>query len=78
MITPAQVRMARAALGITAAQLATLARIGQATVLRFERDEGVVLTSTLEAIQSALEKKGIIFLASGEQKPGGPGVRLKK
>lgn len=78
MITPAQVRMARAALNISAVELAKLAGVGKTTILRFEREEGRPLAETLEAIQSALEKKGIVFLTTDEHKRGGPGIRWNK
>lgn len=78
MIAPIQVRMARAALGISAKDLAKLAKVGEATVLRFERNEGRFFARTAEKIQAALEKKGIVFLGADEQKPGGPGIRWAK
>lgn len=78
MITSAQVRMARGALGISTAVLAKMAKVVRSTVTRFENDEGRFLVETVAAIQTVLEKKGIVFLATDEMKPGGPGVRLRK
>jgi predicted transcriptional regulator len=78
MITSVQVRMARGALGISTAALAKMAKVVRSTVTRFENDEGRFLVETVTAIQTVLEKKGIIFLAADEVKPGGPGVRMKK
>ncbi len=78
MITSVQVRMARGALGISTAALAKMAKVVRSTVTRFENDEGRFLVETVTAIQTVLEKKGIIFLAADEVKPGGPGIRLKK
>jgi len=78
MISSVQVRMARGALDISAADLSKLAKIAKSTVLRFERNEGRFIIDTVAALQKALEKKGIVFLDVDEQKPGGPGIRLKK
>lgn len=78
MIVGIQVRIARGALDITAAQLAAMAKVAKSTLLRFERDDGRFLVDTVTAIQKTLEKKGIVFLDEDEQKPGGPGIRLKK
>lgn len=77
MIDPTQCRMARAALGWTALQLAEKAQIGVATVNRFEAGQGKPITATLAAMQRALEDAGAVFLDAGEMKPGGPGVRLR-
>lgn len=77
-ITGLQVRMARVAVGWSAAELADASGIGEATIRRFETGRGEIFPHTLERMQRALEKKGVIFLASGENKDGGPGVRLKK
>lgn len=70
--------MARVAVGWSAAELADASGIGEATIRRFETGRGEIFPHTLERMQRALEKKGVIFLASGENKDGGPGVRLKK
>jgi hypothetical protein len=43
-------------------------------VARFERD-GAVSARTVETIQRALEKAGIIFIDAND---GGPGARLRK
>lgn len=77
-ITGAQVRMARVAVGWNATELAAASGVGEATIRRFETGRGDIFPHTLDRIQRALEKKGVIFLASGENKDGGPGVRLKK
>jgi transcriptional regulator with XRE-family HTH domain len=75
MITPAHVRMARAALGWGVRDLAAKAGVAPNTVSRFENGKGA-LVETLSQIQSALEEAGVEFIPQGAD--GGPGVRLKK
>jgi DNA-binding XRE family transcriptional regulator len=74
MITPEQIRGARAMLGMTQAELATHASISTTGLNNIERGDADPKASTLRAIQ-ALEAASIIFVpANGE----GPGVRLRK
>lgn len=68
--------MARTALGWNTSDLAKGAKIGISTVNRFETGQATTTPATLAAIQRPLEDAGIIFLAEGETKDGGPGVRL--
>lgn len=75
MLTPAQCRMARAALEIGVRDLANLAGVSAMTVTRFENGHSGGYPSTLEKIRRALEKAGVIFV---EENGEGPGVRLKK
>ena len=75
MITRAQVRMARAALGWSVRELGKRAGVAANTVSRFENGMGMTV-KTLEQIQLALESEGIIFIRADDS--GGPGVRLKK
>ena len=74
MISPLQVRMARAALGWGVRELAMKAGISANTVSRFETGGGAMV-DTLIQIQTALEKAGIVFISADEH--GGPGVRLR-
>lgn len=68
--------MARSGLGISSAELAELARVGINTISRFEQGADA-RSSSLEAIRSALEAKGAVFLSKNEVSiAGGPGVRL--
>lgn len=71
-----QMRMARAAIGWGVRELAEKAGITANTVTRIEKGSDAK-ASTLAAIQAALEAAGVVFLAAGEMKDGGPGVRLK-
>jgi transcriptional regulator with XRE-family HTH domain len=73
MITPEQIRMARAALHITVRELAALAKVTPMTVTRIENGHSGGYAETLRKIQQALEKAGVEFL-DGEA----PGVRLRK
>ncbi|WP_395944465.1 helix-turn-helix domain-containing protein [Brevundimonas sp.] len=75
MISPAQIRMARAGLGISVRVLSERANVADSTIHRFETNRGGMQTSTLERLQSALEAEGVVFLAADGT--GGPGVRLK-
>jgi transcriptional regulator with XRE-family HTH domain len=74
MITRAQIRMARAALGWGVRDLGKRAGVAANTVSRFENGMGTTV-ATLAQIQAALEKAGIIFVSADEK--AGPGVRLK-
>ncbi|WP_087120951.1 helix-turn-helix transcriptional regulator [Brevundimonas sp. SH203] len=75
MITPSQIRMARAGLGISVRVLAERSRVAESTIHRFEAGRGGMQTGTLERLQSVLEDGGAIFIAADAA--GGAGVRLK-
>jgi transcriptional regulator with XRE-family HTH domain len=66
--------MARAALGMGVRDLATAAKVSIDTVARFERGEELK-ERTIDALQHALEARGIEFI---EENGGGPGVRYVK
>jgi transcriptional regulator with XRE-family HTH domain len=59
-MTPAQCRMARSALGISADELADRAGIAVNTVRRFEKNL-VCNTSTVAALSDALKSLGVLF-----------------
>ncbi|MXO03112.1 transcriptional regulator [Shinella zoogloeoides] len=65
--------MARVALGLGVRELAALAKVAPATVSRFEAGEELK-ERTVEAMQTALEAAGIVFLADDGN---GPGIRLR-
>ena len=75
MITPSQVRMARAGLGWGVRELAVKAGIAANTVSRFENGFGAMV-ETLARIQDALENAGVVFIPADQA--GGPGVRLRE
>ncbi|WP_409019289.1 helix-turn-helix domain-containing protein [Brevundimonas vesicularis] len=75
MINPAQIRMARAGLGISVRVLAERSNVAESTIHRFEAGRGGMQTSTLERLQQALEAAGVTFLPADSS--SGPGVRLK-
>ena len=72
---PIQLEMALAAIGWGTRDLAAAAKVSLDTIARFKRGEELK-ERTVEAMQSALEAAGVIFLAEGETVDGGPGVRL--
>ena len=73
-MTPAQCRMARAALQLGVRDLASAAAVSPTTITRFERGEAAY-PRTLAAIRAALEAAGVEFIA---ENGGGAGVRLRK
>jgi transcriptional regulator with XRE-family HTH domain len=75
MISPTQIRMARAALGWGVRDLAKRAGIAANTVSRFENGSGAMV-DTVDRIQVALERAGIVFIPGDNS--GGPGVRLRE
>jgi len=75
MITPEQIRGARAMLGLTQAELAKKADLSTTALNNIERGTADPKVSTLRAIQAALESAGVIFVPSNGE---GPGVRLRR
>jgi transcriptional regulator with XRE-family HTH domain len=77
VITPAQIRAARALLGWTQAELAAAAGLGVVAIKSFERGRSDPRSSTVAKMEHALDAAGVIFLDSGDNRDGGPGVRIK-
>jgi len=74
MITPRQIRAARAILGWSQQQLADKAIVSLNAVTRLEKGKVDSRTSTVAAIEKALIKAGVEFLAADVK---GEGVRLR-
>ena len=80
MISSAQLRAARALLGIDQRELARLARLSVPTIQRMEASDGVIRgnVDSLVKLISALERSGVEVIAEGAESRGlGRGVRLK-
>ncbi|MBS0575631.1 MAG: helix-turn-helix domain-containing protein [Proteobacteria bacterium] len=80
MISSAQMRAARALLGIDQRELARLAGVSLPTVQRMEASNGVVrgVVGTLTKVVNALEAAGIELIGNDQASQGrGRGVRLK-
>ena len=80
MITAAQLRAARALLGLDQRRLAELSGLSVPTIQRMEASEGVIRgnVDSLMKLVGALDVAGIELIAEGVVSPqGGRGVRLK-
>ena len=80
MITSAQVRAARALLGIDQKPLAELARLSVPTIQRMEAGSGNFrgVVDSLTKVVAALELAGVELIAEGAASTaGGRGVRLR-
>jgi transcriptional regulator with XRE-family HTH domain len=76
VIEAAQIKAARALLGIGQVELSELAGVGLTTLKRIELSEEVTGSArTLWKIQTALEAAGVEFIPADDEK--GPGLRLK-
>jgi transcriptional regulator with XRE-family HTH domain len=73
MITPRQIRAARALLGWSQQKLADKAIVSLNAVTRWERGEVDARMSTLTALERALTKAGVEFIPADQK---GEGVRL--
>ena len=81
MISAAQLRAARALLGLDQRQLADLAGLSVPTIQRMEASEGVVRgnVESLMKLIAALDRLGIELINEGAASDdGGRGLRLKK
>ena len=80
MINPAQMRAARALLGIDQRRLAELAGVSLPTIQRMEASEGNVrgVIDTLTKVVEALDRAGVELIGNEQASQGrGRGVRLK-
>ena len=77
MITPRQIRAARALLGLSQRDVAERSAIGIATLRRIEAaaDRITGTAKTISQIQRALEAAGVVFI--DQDSKTGPGVRLR-
>jgi len=75
MVSPCQIRAARALLRWSQQDLADKAIVSLNAVTRLERDEVDPRMSTVSAVEKALTKAGITFLANDKM---GEGVRFTK
>jgi len=80
MLTPPQLRAARALLGIDQRTLAELAGVSLPTIQRMEASDGYVrgVVDTLTKVVAALERAGIELISENNvSAQGGRGVRLR-
>jgi len=80
MITSAQLRGARALLGIDQRKLAELAGLSLPTIQRMEASDGIIRgnVDSLTKLVAALDGAGIELIAEGAASlSGGRGIRLK-
>ncbi len=80
MITAAQLRAARALLGLDQRELAERSGLSLPTIQRMEASDGTVRgnVDSLVKLIDALERAGVILLGEGQSSAGGGrGVRLK-
>lgn len=80
MITAAQMRAARAMLGIDQRQLSELSGLSVPTIQRMESSDGVVrgVVESLMKVVEALDRAGVELIGEGQPSSGsGRGVRLK-
>jgi transcriptional regulator with XRE-family HTH domain len=79
MITAAQLRAARALLGVDQRELAALAGLSVPTIQRMEASDGVIRgnVDSLMKLIGALKAAGVELIGEGAASPGGGrGVRL--
>jgi transcriptional regulator with XRE-family HTH domain len=80
MMTAAQMRAARAMLGIDQRQLAEMAGVSVPTIQRMERSSGTVrgMIESLTRVVEAFDRAGIVLIGeNATSSGGGRGVRLK-
>jgi hypothetical protein len=81
LITAAQLRAARALVGMDQRTLAHTARLSVPTIQRMEASEGVIrgTVDSLMKLIAAIEAAGVELLNAGDPSPlGGRGVRLRE
>lgn len=76
MLTPAQVRAARALLRWSQTELAARSGVHVNPIKAFESERSAPIWTTLNKLERALKKAGVEFIDGDESK--GPGVRFRE
>lgn len=76
MLITSQLRAARAMIGISIEELANAVGVTGELIRATEASTGNVDPELSRKLKHALESRGVIFVASGQQDASGPGVRL--
>lgn len=69
-------RAARALTGVSSTHIAEEAGLSRKRLRNFEKEQGALTSTQLEALRVALENHGAVFIADGDDGRG-HGVRLK-
>ncbi|MFT4002090.1 MAG: helix-turn-helix domain-containing protein [Rhizobium sp.] len=77
MITSAQLRGARAMLGLTVETLASESKLPVSMIEALETDINSTDIKAAATVRSVFESRGVLFLAGGSDGAGGPGIRFK-
>lgn len=73
-MTPLQLKLARAALGLGIRQLADMADVAPSTIVRFEAG-GATQRRTVDHLRAIVESRGVIFIDADEG--GSATIRLR-
>ena len=76
MLTPAQIRAARALLRWSQSDLAARSGVHVNPIKAFESERSAPIWTTLNKLERALRKAGVEFIDQNDAK--GPGVRLRE
>lgn len=77
MITAAQIRGARAMIGLTVDEISAATGLSISAIQNAEHETGTPDRGVTTAIAHVLEARGIVFFATGDDGAGGPGIRLR-
>ncbi|RWX75793.1 DNA-binding protein [Neorhizobium lilium] len=79
MLTAPQLRAARALLGLSIEDIASVSGLSADAIQEAEADQVHGEPEVIERLRTLLESKGVLFLGAGEEDAGaGPGVRLRQ
>lgn len=73
-----QIKAARAMLAWSQTDLCKEAGISRATLNDLENDTGDPRRSSIEGVEDAFRRHGVLFLSDGDTRDGGPGVRMAR
>ena len=77
LVTPEQIRAARALLGWKQLDLAQHSGLSEIAIKNLEQRRTDPRSSTLAAILKAFDEAGVVILQPGDMRAGGGGVRFK-
>jgi predicted transcriptional regulator len=78
MLTPDQIRAARALLGWKQSDLASASGVSTVAVKNIEAGRTDARASTLSKLETAFNEAGVILLEPGDTRDGGRGVRYRQ